>query len=232
MNLGDVALVYLFAGIACGVAVFRRERPRGWRIAALSATATVPLWPLWAPFALTAERPRRPRTDGRPSSRDRPASVLRIESALDAAVQSVAGTPMAPMFTEEAAQRIAAEVAKVAERMAELDSVSAGEANDTSASATRLATLEAHAAPERVIATARQRHASLTRLEALRLRDAQALDELADLLEALRAQLLLARYAGPSEDGTGSLLGEVWARLQGLGAAFADDAPSTGSARA
>ena len=80
--------------------------------------------------------------------------------------------------------------------------------------------LEARGAPERTVVTARLQHDSLTRLEQLRGADAQALEELAELLEALRTQLLLARYSGSSADGAGAIVGEVWARLEGLGVAF------------
>jgi hypothetical protein len=70
------------------------------------------------------------------------------------------------------------------------------------------------------VVTARLQHDSLTRLQQLRGADAQALEELAELLEALRTQLLLARYSGSSADGAGAIVGEVWARLEGLGVAF------------
>ena len=57
--------------------------------------------------------------------------------------------------------------------------------------------------------------------------DAQALQELAELLEALRSQLLLARYSGSSAEGAGAIVGEVWARLEGLGVAFDVATPGT-----
>ena len=58
------------------------------------------------------------------------------------------------------------------------------------------------------------------RLQQIRAADAQALGELAELLEALRSQLLLARYSGSAAEGAGAIVGEVWARLEGLGVAF------------
>jgi len=127
---------------------------------------------------------------------------------------------MSEIFSRSVAARIAAEVARVAERLDELRALSETQGLDRAASAARLRTLESSGAPERTVATARLQHESLTRLDQLRTSDAQALEELADLLEALRAQLLLARYAGSSADGTGAIVSEVWARLEGLGAAF------------
>jgi hypothetical protein len=104
--------------------------------------------------------------------------------------------------------------------MDELRALQATRGLDRAASEARLRDLEARGASERTLDAARLQHESLARLEQLRAADAQALEELADLLEALRAQLLLARYAGSSADGTGAIVSEVWARLEGLGAAF------------
>jgi hypothetical protein len=226
MSLRDLLVLYGLIGFACAVSVFRKEQARGIALAVGSALATVALWPLWAPFVLATPRPRE---QARASGHDESASShaaparaarARIEYALDEAVKAVAGTSMSQVFSRQVAQRIAAEVAVVAERMGELAALASARGLDREASSARLRDLEARGASERTLATARLQHESLLRLEQLRSADAQALDELADLLEALRAQLLLARYAGSSADGTGTLVSEVWARLEGLGAAF------------
>ena len=60
----------------------------------------------------------------------------------------------------------------------------------------------------------------------------QARVELADLLEALRTQLVLARYEGSPADDASAIVSEVWARLEGLGAVLdpgSSDAQSTAS---
>ena len=179
-----------------------------------SAVATVLVWPLWAPFALGT--PRSPPSPRGPGSR----GVARIERALAEAVEAVAGTPMSEVFSPKIAARISAEVARVAARLEELSALTTQAAFDAQASAKHVKDLEARGAPERTVVTARLQHESLTRLEQLRGADAQALEELAELLEALRAQLLLARYSGSSAEGAGAIVGEVWARLEGLGVAF------------
>jgi len=51
----------------------------------------------------------------------------------------------------------------------------------------------------------------------------RALDELCELVQALRTQLVLARFAGSSVEGTGGIVSEVWARVEGLGAALGED---------
>jgi hypothetical protein len=146
--------------------------------------------------------------------------VPRIGRALSDAVAAVAGTPISDVFSPKVAARIAAEVSRVASRLDELSALTAQAAFDAQASARHLRDLEARGAPERAVATARMQHESLTRLERLRGADVQALEELAELLEALRTQLLLARYSGSSADGAGAIVSEVWARLEGLGVAF------------
>jgi hypothetical protein len=67
---------------------------------------------------------------------------------------------------------------------------------------------------------------NVRRIEALRDRDARALEELADLVGALRAQLALARFAGSQAEGTSGIVSEMWARVEGLGAALADEGAS------
>jgi hypothetical protein len=104
--------------------------------------------------------------------------------------------------------------------MAELSELAARTGLDPLASAAHVRDLESRGAPERAVATAKLQHDSLHRLEQLCAADAQALEELADLLEAFRAQLLLARYSGSSADSASAIVGEVRARLEGLGAAF------------
>jgi len=221
VNLRDLLVLYALVGIACAVAVLRKEQAQqaqGRFAAVWSALATIPLWPLWAPFVLATPRPReRPAPpDAKPASaanhrasagdvtdaaRGRSqAPLARIDRALEESVKAVAGTPMSQVFSRQVAQRIAAEVALVAERIDELAALASSDGLDREASAARLRALEAKAAQgaeggkadaasERAIATARLQYESLMRLEALRATDAQALDELADLLEALRAQL-------------------------------------------
>jgi hypothetical protein len=222
MSGRDLLLLYAAIGIACAIAVLRKAAVRDASTIA-SAVVTVPLWPLWAPFALaTRDGPRRaaPSYASPEGDRAEGGPLGRIDRALAEAVDAVAGTPMSDAFSKATAARIEAEVRRVASRLEELRALEARTARDAVASARRLQDLAAQGAPERAVATARLRHESLSRLEALRAADAQALEELADLLEALRTQLLLARYAGSSAEGADAIVTEVWARLEGLGTAF------------
>jgi hypothetical protein len=226
VSVEDLAVMYGVAGVGCAIAVLRKDAARGaWAV--VSALVTVVLWPLWAPFVLASPTPvgrANPVHDRDDESADvsagQDAAVRRIERALEDSVKAVQGTPMSELFSQKVSQRIAAEVRVVSARIGELITLTAAEGLDSRLSAARLATLEEEGAPARTIATARLQHESVAKLEELRQSDERALCELADLLEALRAQLLLARYAGSPSEGTGAIVNEVWARLEGLGVAL------------
>ena len=72
----------------------------------------------------------------------------------------------------------------------------------------------------RALATARLHLDNVRRLAGLRDRDARALEELAELVQALRTQLVLARFAGSSLEGASGIVSEVWARVESLDVAI------------
>jgi hypothetical protein len=182
MSLRDLLLLYVVIGVACAIAVLKNA-PGARARTALSAVMTIPLWPVWAPFALSHARPRRAAASDH-------GAVTRIQKALAEAVEAVANTPMAEVFSRQVAARISAEVGHVAARLDELSALASRSGFDAEASAARLRELEMRGAPERAVATARMQHESLLRLQELRAGDARALEELADLMEALRTQLV------------------------------------------
>ncbi|AKT41559.1 hypothetical protein [Chondromyces crocatus] len=257
MSLLDLAILYVLLGVASAVAIYRaerksqRERSPSQRFHALGlALLAVPLWPLWAPIALgrhastpppwpQASSPA-PQGSGIASPSPRtgdsggvfgPAHMaVRIEEALHECVRASAGTPIEPLMPPEAAARISTEVARAATRHAEIDALIRREGFDIDSAERRLAALEAAHAASRVLATARIHLDNVRRLVALRDRDAAALEELLDLVHALRTQLHLARYAeselnahasvseGATFAGTSGIVSEVWARVEGLSA--------------
>ncbi|WP_437668861.1 hypothetical protein [Sorangium sp. So ce131] len=215
MSLRDLAALYLLAGLACAVAVYRASL-EGRRRAALSAALCVPLWPIWAPVALTSTSAR-----GEGGERPRAASAAaRVQGALREGVDACAGTAFEALLSREAASRIEAEVARAAARHAELDALLRRVGFDEAAAAERVAALEQGGAGGRALATAHLHLDNIRRLRAMRDRDARALEELADLVHALRTQLVLARFAGSSVEGASGIVSEVWARVEGLGVAI------------
>ena len=181
MSLRDLAILYLVAGLACAVAVYRSSTESGPRAAAAAA---------------------------------------RMESALREGVEACAGTAFEALLSRDAAARIQVEVTRAASRHAELDALLRRDGFDDVAAASRVAELEQARASSRALATARLHLDNVRRLRAMRDRDARALEELADLIQALRTQLVLARFAGSSVEGVGGIVSEVWARVEGLGAAI------------
>ncbi|WP_437685083.1 hypothetical protein [Sorangium sp. So ce176] len=218
MSLRDLSVLYLIAGLACAVAVYRAARAVGGgerRRAAFSAALCMPLWPIWAPVALTA---RRAEPGGTPGTS---AAAARVQGALREGVSACAGTSFEALLSREAASRIEAEVARAAARHAELDALLRQSGFDEAAAAARVAEIERGGAGSgRALATAHLHLENIRRLRAMRDRDARALEELADLVQALRTQLVLARFAGSSVEGVGGIVSEVWARVEGLGAAI------------
>jgi hypothetical protein len=213
MSLRDLAILYLVAGLACAVAVFRsstESRPR----AAASAALAVPLWPIWAPIALTSSQ--RTAAVGLCTA----VAAARVQSALREGVEACAGTSFEALLSRDAASRIEAEVARAAARHAELNALLKRDGFDETTAAARVAELEKGGASARALATSRLHHDNVRRLRAMRDRDGRALEELADLVQALRTQLVLARFAGSSVEGVGGIVSEVWARVEGLGAAI------------
>jgi len=55
------------------------------------------------------------------------------------------------------------------------------------------------------------------RLQQLAARDRRALEELSELIAALRTQLVFARYSGSSPGAASDIVTEVWARVEMLG---------------
>ena len=229
MSLRDLLILYAVLGIACAVAIYRsstESRPR----AAAAAALALPLWPLWAPIALTSSRSRPASAwasgaDSRSCGARSPVAeaATRVEAALREGVEACAGTSLESLLPRDAAARITAEVRRASERHAELTAVLGREGFDLAAAEKRVVELEKAQASARSLATARLHLENVKRLAALRDRDARALEELADLVQALRTQLTLARFAGSSVEGVGGIVSEVWARVEGLGAAIGDD---------
>ena len=207
MNVLELLGVYVVAGLACAVAVHRRGGGFG------SVVATVLVWPLWAPVALTDR-------DASPSP-----LAAQIAARLDEARQAAAGSPFETMLHAEAAARILREVEAAAHRLAELDATLAQPSFDRPAVVARLAELTAEGAGEATLRPARLHLESVDRLCALRARQRAALDELEQVLCALRSQLVVARYAGPEHDGVDGILGDLWSRVEGLGEVLDDEEP-------
>jgi hypothetical protein len=212
--LTPVQLLALYLAVGGGVAwmVARRTtRTRGVRFAA--ACAAWALWPHRAPVALAGDRPSR--THAR-------SPLARVHAALEGATAAAAGSPFEPLIGEASAERIRRDVDRVASRIDELTSAIARPGSDPAAAARRVEELERAGASGRAIAAARVHRDAALRLAEARDADLRALGDLADALEALRGQVVLAKMGSPGERA-GDIVADVWARVEGLGAAMEEE---------
>jgi hypothetical protein len=199
VTLRDLVVIHLAIGIACAIWIYRRSPPPAARALA-SAAVAVPLWPLWAPFAL----------DGSGTPVALHPLAERVERALDHAERAALGGSARALLSREVVARLRREVRQIGARLCELDRHLASDGFDLTVSERTLGELEGARQ-----ASARAHHESVRRLHARRAADAAGLAELADLVQALRAELLLERQ-GAASQGVADLVREVSARLEAL----------------
>jgi hypothetical protein len=222
VKLWDIGVLYLIAGAACAVLLYRRSGRTG-TSAWVNALTAIPLWPLWAPIAWTA---RRAAPDLNAQSSER---VRRILAALEEGVDSVLGTPLERLLNGQSADHIRREVERVAARHQELVALLQRDEFSLDAAEQKLLVLERQGASPRVRASARLHLENVRRLEQLAERDSRALEELSGLVDALRTQLVLVRLSGSSAEGVGDIVSELWTRIESLSEAsdVINDPPPT-----
>ena len=123
------------------------------------------------------------------------------EAALLEGHEAVRNTPLEPLLPRAAVDRMLRELRRATERHAELSNLLSKKGFDSGAAEERIA-----------------------RLQSLAARDRRALEELSELVAALRTQLVFARYSGSSPGEASDIVTEVWARVEMLGTS-SDGAP-------
>ena len=114
--------------------------------------------------------------------------------------ESARGSTFATLLDARAEERVRRELERATERVRAIDLELARTSKNTALSA------------------------ASTRLRAIRNRDLHAMQELVQLLAALRSEILIARHEGSSAEGPAALVSEVWARVVGLGEAQSQSA--------
>lgn len=217
MSLKDLLALYVVFGLCFAVAIYRTA-PASSNNRLGSAALAVPLWPLWAPIALTAKRADKPAWAEHALATS--SSLDRVRAALADAITSIQGTPLATLLPPESATRIEAEVVRREKRIAEMNNLLGREAFDVKRLEARITQLEKSGGSPRTLATAKLDLENVKRLAALRDRDTRSLEELCGLVEALRTQVTLARFSDSNAADIGGIVGEVWSRVEGIGAAI------------
>lgn len=205
MRLVDLLVLYLLAGTACAVALYRRDPGRG----VLNAITALPLWPLWGPIAWTARH-------AGVSATGKGDRLRALRSALEQAVASVAGTQYESLIDREAAKLIMHEAECIAGRHAELVRLLAREEFRLDRAEAEAEGLERQQASGRARASSRLHLENVRRLHHLAERDERALDELVALVTALHAQLMLMRLSGSAVASVDDIVSDLWAHIEGL----------------
>lgn len=212
MSLTDLAILYAAGGLVSAVLLQRRSRERGAR-AAGQALLTIALWPLWLPVKLA---------DDGGTARARVPALGGTEAALLEGHAAVRGTPLEALLPRDAVERILNELRRAAARGEELASLLGRASFGLESARARVERLTRGGGSPRALASARLHLENVERLGALKRRDELAIEELAELVSALRTQLVLARYAGSTPEGAGDIVSEVWARVETLGTTMDD----------
>ena len=218
MNLADLGMLYGLSGALSSVLVYRVSEASGAKGKALkSAALALPLWPLWLPVLLASSHH---------TQRAARSCSTEVEAALLEGHEAVRDTPLEPLLPRAAVERLLRELRRATERSAELDNILSKKGFDHAHAQEHLARLEQRKASPRALASARLHLENVERLRHLAARDRCALDELSELIRALRTQLVFARYSGFSPGEAGDIVTEVWARVEMLGTS--SDAPDFG----
>ena len=218
MNLCDLGVLYGLSGALSSVFVYRMSAASGSKVHALkSAALALPLWPLWLPVLLASSHS---------AQRTSRAGATEVEAALLEGHEAVRDTPLEPLLPRTAVDRLLRELRRATERSAELDTLLTKKGFDRAHAEEHVARLEQRKASPRALASARLHLENVERLQHLAARDRRALDELSELIAALRTQLVFARYSGSSPGEAGDIVTEVWARVEMLGTS--SDAPDFG----
>ncbi|HEX2732011.1 MAG TPA: hypothetical protein VHM70_10405 [Polyangiaceae bacterium] len=199
-------LAYLALGALLALACDRRVGSRKFSARIGSALLCLTAWPLWAPLTLFDDR--------RPEPVQESSRLQRIRKALEEARSAVEQTSLDGLLPEQLLSQLLRGLGLVEKRHREL--------SDLLCRPEFAAVTSAGQHP-----ATRARGENVQRLHQLRLRDERLLAEIAELAEALRSQLLVARYSGQQEGNTSvkDLVGALSARVESMDAWF-DLAPA------
>jgi hypothetical protein len=194
-------LVYAALGLLVAVLCDRRQgdRPLVPRLGSIALSLLA--WPLWGPVALLQQG-----TDF--VSAESPL-LQRCKLALAEARGVVQGTALDGLLPERLTAQLLRSLSQVEGRHAELSQL--------------LSRPEFQARADQAgRPRARAHEENVRRLHELRQRDERLLDEIAELAEALRTQLLVARYSGAQDPGAnvGDLLSALSTRVESMDAWF------------
>ncbi len=193
---------YLAVGAGLAFLCDRKQRDDAAWSRVGSSLLCLALWPLWAPVALLPTQTTAPL--GATSWKDR------IASTLNEAREAALGTPLSSLIPNSLIERVLAAATSIEQRHRELSLL--------------LARPDLTAQSEHKLGFRGQ---SVERLRQLWQRDELLLGQLSELAEALRMQLLVARFSGGDADGARDIATELGAQIESLDDWFALDRGAT-----
>ena len=212
MRLIDLAVAYLVVGAGCAWGLRSRRAALGLTDALLTLT----LWPLYVPVLLGPPRRDAVAAGQSPSPRIERERAL-LHAAIDAAEARMSpGVLTALLPTRAQLATLTDHLAHLDAKVNELDEVLSAEEFDLGRAERRLREADGAAVESATAAVEGAR-----RLAALRERAARERDELLGLCARLRMQVTVLRFTeGAPGDHLGELVGEILARIEGVGAAL------------
>ena len=191
--------VYLGIGIALAIVCDRRARHEKVSARTTSALLSIAAWPLWAPLSLLSDAK---------TILDESSTMQRIRNALAEAQRAVIGTSLEGFLSESLVSQMLVGLEQVERRHAELCSLLRRPEYQVAICTDGLARVQAD---------------SVQRLYVLKSRDERLLSEMAELAEALRTQLWVARFSGQDErtgPAVKDLIGDLAAKVESMDAWF------------
>lgn len=215
MRLIDLAVAYLVVGAGCAWALRSRGADQGAR-GLTDALLTLTLWPLYVPVLLGPGRGAGPTAGPAASPRIERERAL-LQAAIAAAQDRMAPGALSSLLpTGAQLATLMAHLAHLDAKVQELDEVLAGEEFDPARVERRL-----REGDRAGVGSATAAAEGARRLAALRERAARERDELLGLCARLRMQVTVLRFTeGAPGENLGELVGEILARIEGVGEAL------------
>jgi hypothetical protein len=206
-------LIYGVMGVLIALACDYRHRDKAISARLTSAVLALAAWPLWGPIAFLQA----------PNLNLSTESFLlgRCRQALAEARQVVQGTTLDALLPERLITQLLTGLGQVEARHNELTALLQRPEFQSRLDGAH-STAHGPGSPPGTRPGARAHDENVRRLNELRQRDERLLDEIAELAEALRTQLLVARYSGANDPGAhvGDLLSALATRVESMDAWF------------
>jgi hypothetical protein len=205
-----IALLYFFIGVGC---IFVLSTKKKSKLGALDIFLLLGLWPLYGPLLFIGKQ-----------AAPEPSKNPHAEAFL-AAVRRAEGTPLAKFLPDEPEiVRLSDRLRIASQKITEIDQLLLRQEFSQDATTARVAELKMKKASERAISAASLRLQNIERLQSLKHRFVQELDEVEELLAQLTAQAEVTRLAGSSDTAASELVKELLQRVEAFGQAL-DEVP-------